>query len=1584
MLGEPLSNSVREELERRKKGLSRGNGLPNLGDELQYSFSEMMTKSTYVRLISPLFRTEIKGNLLQRNDPNNNFNQKHWTDADGRGKLPPPGITSVRTAYVGEGATINTIKEATIELKIYSNEQYNKIIPEFVRIGRILYLEFGWSNPRIDIIRAQAVPRDFLTPTFDETTGKFGVELDYEQAQAFPDEFAENTNGNSDVLIGSVSNYSAKLTEDGGYDITIDLKTSGHGLYHSSTGKNRHQHIPILNDNTDGDPFSNNLDERNGLILLSKIKANIQEVFNIEKAFEYNTSPDTKDEKGIRVPQASTFYIGPHDGERNERMNKAINILKTQGFEVEEVRTDAGTKKDPKTLQPNPMYPSSPMTPNVAATYNVETIANEIPGKLQGFVAIHKSYRDLIISCIAGEEVKIGVKQKGWFGNDDTQVPVIPFYLNYYCSVKYIEDNILTRLFGTADANSEILTTGVRSLFVSQEKVNAGIKFPKDNSIPMLESNLMLTHRQLVPKSFTDCLINTPAMESLLGRTTLGIYKTDEDSVNSATMANYSKALGKILKKGFGFITDTLSVSSDESKDTKSTNPNHVQAKIRNMYVNVNVLQDAFLGTNNKAFCDRNFFPTLRRDSAGELKETNITAEDTDWWFKDEITFFQDKNVFFDKMSCVGSLREGLTNFYNTIKTNFHGFPNFEVGGNVHLPGFLQAYDLRNSNKQNHYKFEVYSKDSIVKSLELNSKIPKNVELAATIGASTKFDLSDALGGVNSGLKPELLQDLLPNISQQQTDESLYNPLYAASFGSTDYIKTLSDLPVSDVGGYVVSINPGDSPGQVEHMIRQGIAEGRLNQYANLTEDAIRGLALSVYDGATELVYDDAGSYTGQAEVEQFSDDAFNFLKVRRDPYRNSFHGISPTYVKQNQPATTEDSDTGDDVDKTARDKYPNINAGLASMSIEMDSLFTLSGNSKRITIGKSGAKITNIPVIDPNGKPQVETLKQFSLTHSTFVKNVSSEGRKVSYLSIGTHSDYQNYIDQLIYNDNVNSLEKLNNTISYFELSFKIDGISGILPGQSFTVSYLPDGISENFFFIVKNIEQELTSNGWETSITGLMRRKTYSMPQPTKKSTLKKITTTKKVNVKKILSNPTKTTTTTPPIGDPLPNVPYPNIPVPSDEEDIADDLPLEPLEFEDFSDMAKPPPIPPVPRPSIPVPSDEEDIADDVELEELDFDSFEDWEVPPPPPPFIPYAMVENETANIILQMTDGKANIQPFKDAPQQDVKLYPKGRENSHPIIFSLGVTDVLSIEEFNNIRKTYFQSFGKDPQDLLDRLYTRLEYSDSVAGDDNSNFGEWDKRETTYCYIANRKTEDGIMIGDKIEEMRKTLQAQVGNDPNNTTGQDNDFTNDIINAILNQPERTKLTVLKDKKKNDRKNIKIKRGRPAPMNPALMRDPNAQPSPGQDPPSGKPKRKKKKKPATPPSSYFGGLRWQNDLIYRIVPKWKTLGAVLGKDEATITATDRLNVQQRGTYYKNDVMYGTGRERTNEDPVPFSERRKFWDSMIEARELGASKEKSQKSRCRAAESEIKEDGSYNYLKRLTGPNGPSDVRTYQSRL
>ena len=51
-----------------------------------------------------------------------------------------------------------------------------------------------------------------------------------------------------------------------------------------------------------------------------------------------------------------------------------------------------------------------------------------------------------------------------------------------------------------------------------------------------------------------------------------------------------------------------------------------------------------------------------------------------------------------------------------------------------------------------------------------------------------------------------------------------------------------------------------------------------------------------------------------------------------------------------------------------------------------------------------------------------------------------------------------------------------------------------------------------------------------------------------------------------------------------------------------------------------------IPPPARPSIPVPTDDEDIADDLTLDDLDFDDFEAWDASPQPTgpkvKFIPY--------------------------------------------------------------------------------------------------------------------------------------------------------------------------------------------------------------------------------------------------------------------------------------------------------------------------------------------------------------------------
>ena len=85
------------------------------------------------------------------------------------------------------------------------------------------------------------------------------------------------------------------------------------------------------------------------------------------------------------------------------------------------------------------------------------------------------------------------------------------------------------------------------------------------------------------------------------------------------------------------------------------------------------------------------------------------------------------------------------------------------------------------------------------------------------------------------------------------------------------------------------------------------------------------------------------------------------------------------------------------------------------------------------------------------------------------------------------------------------------------------------------------------------------------------------------------------------------------------------------------------------------------PPPARPSIPVPSDDEDIADDLTLDELDFDDFSNMDAPPPPPSgpkvaFIPYDLAPRAKSAIkpiypeIAQEAgiEGVVGVQAFID------------------------------------------------------------------------------------------------------------------------------------------------------------------------------------------------------------------------------------------------------------------------------------------------------------------------------------------------
>ena len=66
-----------------------------------------------------------------------------------------------------------------------------------------------------------------------------------------------------------------------------------------------------------------------------------------------------------------------------------------------------------------------------------------------------------------------------------------------------------------------------------------------------------------------------------------------------------------------------------------------------------------------------------------------------------------------------------MNNLLNTIEENFHGLSMFELGGNVHLPGFISVLDMRYTKEDIAYTFDSFSRTSIVKSVDLASQVPK-------------------------------------------------------------------------------------------------------------------------------------------------------------------------------------------------------------------------------------------------------------------------------------------------------------------------------------------------------------------------------------------------------------------------------------------------------------------------------------------------------------------------------------------------------------------------------------------------------------------------------------------------------------------------------------------------------------------------------------------------------------------------------------------------------------------------------------------------------------------------------------------
>ena len=260
IIGEPLRSYVKNQINVRQRVHGSGVYENRTPEQLAY----LNSKTAWVKLASGIsasdkrlkaenFRSSLNGTTLAKNYvlfggvsrlegnelvPRGNASNKNniydyfdgtynvtgqGTDYSGEmGLVPMPGIIDASIKCENRGS----IKKATINIKCYSPEQFKILDLLYLRIGYTMFLEWGWS-PYLD--NGGGLIHDYST-LIEAGDGFFGgnwTNRSYREFLKKIEAFREGKEGNYDGLLCRVTNFSWTFSQDGSYDIQLNLISLG-------------------------------------------------------------------------------------------------------------------------------------------------------------------------------------------------------------------------------------------------------------------------------------------------------------------------------------------------------------------------------------------------------------------------------------------------------------------------------------------------------------------------------------------------------------------------------------------------------------------------------------------------------------------------------------------------------------------------------------------------------------------------------------------------------------------------------------------------------------------------------------------------------------------------------------------------------------------------------------------------------------------------------------------------------------------------------------------------------------------------------------------------------------------------------------------------------------------------------------------------------------------------------------------------------------------------------------------------------------------------------------------------------------
>lgn len=148
-------------------------------------------------------------------------NKAYGVGGQDQGFSPMPGILDADIKDLNRGS----IKKATVNIKAHNKNQFDIIDVLYLRLGFTVMLEWGtdkyWDDRENKLItsRTSLIDKVFFNDTYDNS--------DYTKILPKIIEERENTRGNYDALLGTISNFSWSFNKDGSYDISLEIISLG-------------------------------------------------------------------------------------------------------------------------------------------------------------------------------------------------------------------------------------------------------------------------------------------------------------------------------------------------------------------------------------------------------------------------------------------------------------------------------------------------------------------------------------------------------------------------------------------------------------------------------------------------------------------------------------------------------------------------------------------------------------------------------------------------------------------------------------------------------------------------------------------------------------------------------------------------------------------------------------------------------------------------------------------------------------------------------------------------------------------------------------------------------------------------------------------------------------------------------------------------------------------------------------------------------------------------------------------------------------------------------------------------------------